>query len=163
MAKKKKVSDNDDGKVAKKRRITDYFEEDGNYKSYKSWQIAEKGQMQNLLSRFPQLFEEICGLLDYQTLAKCTEVNESWYNTVTNQRIYWIQMITKYTNSNKECHKQWIKATDKTPIDILKRLAGLARENCKYEPRCQYWHMEQREDENEPNCLCFTSWFLKVT
>ena len=111
--------------------------------------------MQNLLSRFPQLFEEICGLLDYQTLAKCTEVNERWYNTVTNQRMYWIQMITKYTNSNKECHKQWIKATDKTPIDILKRLAGLAREHCKYEPRCQYWHMMQREDENEPELSLF--------
>ena len=155
MAKKRNVSDNNDGKVVKKRRITDYFEEDANHKSYKSWQIAEKGQMQNLFSRFPQLIEEICGLLDYQTLAKCTEVNESWYNTVTNQRIYWIQMITKYTNSNKECHKQWIKATDKTPIDILKRLAGLARENCKYEPRCQYWHMLDREDKNEPELSLF--------
>ena len=64
-------------------------------------------------------------------------------------------MITKYTNSNKECHKQWIKATDKTPIDILKRLAGLARENCKYEPRCQYWHMLDREDKNEPELSLF--------
>ena len=72
MAKKRNVSDNYDGKVFKKRRITDYFEEDANYEYYKSWQIAEKGQMQNLLSRFPQLFEEICGLLNYQTLAKCT-------------------------------------------------------------------------------------------
>ena len=155
MAEKRNVSDNNDGKVVKKRRITDYFEEDANYKSYKSWQIAEKGQMQNLLSRFPQLFEEICGLLDYQTLAKCTEVNESWYNTITNQRIHWIQMISKYTNSNEECHKQWIKATNKTPIDILKRLAGLARENCKYEPRCQYYDMLQREDENEPELSLF--------
>ena len=155
MAKKRNVSNNNGDKVAKKRRITDYFEEDTQYKSYKSWQIAEKGQMQNLLSRFPQLFEEICGLLDYQTLVKCTGVNESWYNTITNQRIYWIQMISKFTNSNKECHKQWMKATDKTPFDILKRLAGLARENCKYEPRCQHWHMLQREDENEPELSLF--------
>ena len=64
-------------------------------------------------------------------------------------------MISKYTNSNEECHKQWIKATDKTPIDILKRLAGLARENCKYEPRCQYWHMLDREDKNEPELSLF--------
>ena len=43
MAEERNVSDNNDGKVVKKRRITDYFEEDANYKSYKSWQIAEKG------------------------------------------------------------------------------------------------------------------------
>ena len=37
MAEKRNVSDNNDGKVVKKRRVTDHFEEDANYKYYTSW------------------------------------------------------------------------------------------------------------------------------
>ena len=114
MAEKRNTSDNFDAEAAKKRRITDYFEHKDS--PHKIWQVAKKGQMPNLISRFPQLNEEIFGFLNYQTLVKCREVNESWYNAVTNQRIYWIQMINKYTNSNEECHMQWIHTVAKKPI-----------------------------------------------
>ena len=93
MAEKRNTSDNFDAEAAKKRRITDYFEHKDS--PHKIWQVAKKGQIQSLISRFPHLVEEIFGSLDYQTLANCSEVNESWYNTVTNQRLYWTQMISK--------------------------------------------------------------------
>ena len=134
MAEKRNTSDNFDAEAAKKRRITDYFEHKDS--PHKIWQVAKKGQMPNLISRFPHLIEEICGLLDYQTLEKCREVNENWHNTVINQRIYWIQTISKHTNSKKEYHKQWMKATDKTPFETLKKLAGLALEYCKIRQDC---------------------------
>ena len=140
MGEKRNMSDNFDcgvfwtsTPISKKRRITDYFEHKDS--PHKIWQVAKKGQIQSLISRFPHLVEEIFGSLDYQTLANCSEVNESWYNTVTNQRLYWTQMISKFTNTcncvyHKEYHMQWMRAIDKTPFDILKKLAGLARNNC---------------------------------
>ena len=145
----------------KQRKITDYFKFRDS--PHKIWHVAKKGQMQNLITRFPQLTEEIFGLLDYQTLVKCREVNENWYNAVTNQRIYWTQMIIKYTNSSKEYHKQWMKAIEKAPFEILKKLAELARDNCsalkdcqKYEPEheCDFFCVDQ-EDEKEPELSLF--------
>ena len=144
----------------KQRKITDYFKFRDS--PHKIWHVAKKGQMQNLITRFPQLTEEIFGLLDYQTLVKCREVNENWYNTVTNQRIYWIQMINKYTNGEKEYHQQWMKAIDKTPFEILKKLARLVRvhfkENRRRRPICPYsftWHDEYDCDKIEPELSLF--------
>ena len=146
MDKKRKMSDNFECRGSKQRKITDYFKPKPRKRKitdyFKPKHVAKKGQMQNLITRFPQLTEEIFGLLDYQTLVKCRGVNENWYNAVTNQRIYWIQMINKYTNGEKEYHQQWMKAIDKTPFEILKKLAQLARVHCKEvhrkRPFCPY-------------------------
>ena len=106
MDKKRKMSDNFECRGSKQRKITDYFKPKPRKRKitdyFKPKHVAKKGQMQNLITRFPQLTEEIFGLLDYQTLVKCRGVNENWYNAVTNQRIYWIQMINKYTNGKEE-------------------------------------------------------------
>ena len=135
MAQKRNIPDDFDYKVAKERKIWPIFIKAQT--PHKIWHHAKKGQMENLILRFPQLFEEILGSLDYQTLVKCNVVDKSWYNAVTNQRIYWTQMIIKYTNSEEEYHKQWMKAIEKTPFEILKKLAGLARENCSVIKDCQ--------------------------
>ena len=154
MDKKRNMSDNFDCEVSKKRRITDYFEHRDS--PHKIWQIAKKGQMQNLISRFPQLTEKIFGFLNYQTLVKCREVNESWYNAVTNQRIYWLQMISIYTNSQEVYYKQWMKTTNKTPFEILKKLAGLARIHCKKDhSRTGIFLHSQEKDEVEPELSLF--------
>ena len=168
MAQKRNISDDLDHKVAKERKITEQetafwpiFNKTGT--SHKIWHHAKKGQMENLILRFPQLFEEILGSLDYQTLVLCNEVDQTWYNAVTNQRIYWTQMIIKYTNSNDEYHKQWMKAIEKAPFEILKKLAELARDHCsalkdcqKHEPEheCDFFCVDQ-EDEKEPELSIF--------
>ena len=154
MDKKRNMSENFDSRVSKKRRITDYFEHRDS--PHKIWQIAKKGQMQNLVSRFPQLTEEIFGFLNYQTLVKCREVNESWYNAVTNQRIYWLQIISKYTNSQEVYYKQWMKATEKTPFEILKKLAGLAQVHCKKDHRrTGFFSISPDDDMVEPELSLF--------
>ena len=140
MAQKRNISDDLDHKVAKESKITK--QETAFWPIFKKTRTAhlhraKKGQMENLILRFPQLFEEILGSLDYQTLVKCNVVDKSWYNAVTNQRIYWTQMIIKYTNSSKEYHKQWMKAIEKAPFEILKKLAELARDHCSALKDCQ--------------------------
>ena len=68
MDKKRNMPENFDSRVSKKRRITDYFEHRESH--HKIWQIANKGQMQNLISRFPQLNEEIFGFFELPNLGK---------------------------------------------------------------------------------------------
>ena len=173
MAQKRNISDDLDYKVAKERKIWPIFIKAQT--PHKIWHHAKKGQMENVISRFPQLFGEILGLLDNQTLVKCNKVDKSWYNAVTKQRIYWTQMIINYTNSRKEYilegvplkqreeyHKQWMKAIDKTPIEILKKLAELARDNCGHLKGRQKRHIHKcdffcndEEDYTDPELSLF--------
>ena len=72
MDKKRNMLDNlEDCRGSKQRKITDYFEPKQRKRKitdyFKPKHVAKKGQMQNLITRFPQLTEEIFGLLDYQT------------------------------------------------------------------------------------------------
>ena len=71
-----------------KRKITDFFDTNPQAKKRLMKNRAERGQMEEIFQRFPNLSEEIFGLLDYKTLAGCKEVNRNWYDALNNQRIY---------------------------------------------------------------------------
>ena len=110
-----------------KRKITDFFDANPQSKKRLMKNRAERGQIENIFARFPNLSEEIFGLLDYKTLARCKEVERNWFQTLNNQRIYWIQMIHKSTSEN--FRKDWMLAVNKVPLESLKKVAELARNN----------------------------------
>ena len=107
-----------------KRKITDFFYTNLQAKKRLMKNCAERGQIENIFAKFPILSEEIFGLLDYKTLAICKEVDRNWFETLNNQRIYWIQMIHKSTSEN--FRKDWMLTVNKVPLESLKKLAELA-------------------------------------
>ena len=111
--------------MASKRKITDYFDANPQANKRLMKNRAERGQIENIFARFPNLSEQIFGLLDYKTLARCNKVDRNWFQTLNCQRIYWIKMIHKST-SEKFC-KDWMLAVNKAPFETLKKLAKLAR------------------------------------
>ena len=88
--------------------------------------------MEYLDQRFPILSEEIFFQLDYQSLARCKEVNANWWRNIRNHRSYWKKMITKELNCNvkvengNEIYKEWRKAVKKIPLSILSKLSMAA-------------------------------------
>ena len=88
--------------------------------------------MEYLDQRFPILSEEIFCQLDYQSLARCKEVNVNWWRNILNHRSYWKKIISKELNCNveiengNEIYKEWRKAVKKIPLDILSKLAMAA-------------------------------------
>ena len=123
--------------MATKRKITDYFDTKPQplfpifsmppAKRRVTKNYATRSQIEEIFARFPNLSEEIFGNLDYKTLARCNKVDRNWFQTLNNQRIYWIQMIHKSTSEN--FRKDWMLAVNKVPIESLKKLAKLARNN----------------------------------
>ena len=94
-----------------KRKITDFFYTNLQAKKRLMKNCAERGQIENIFAKFPSLSEEIFGLLDYKTLAICKEVDRNWFETLNNQRIYWILLIQKSTS--EKFRKQWMLAINK--------------------------------------------------
>lgn len=113
--------------MAAKRKITDFFDTNPQAKKSLMKNRAERGQMEEIFERFPNLSEEIFGLLDYKTLASCKEVDRNWFETLNNQRIYWIQMI--HQSTSEKFRKDWMLSVNKTPFETLKKLAELAQNN----------------------------------
>ena len=125
--------------MAAKRKITEYFDTKPQplfpifsmppAKRRVTKNNAKKGQIEEIFARFPNLSEKIFGLLDYKTLANCNEVNRNWFETLNNQRIYWILMIKKFTSTCEKFRNEWMLAIDKSPFETLKKLAELSQ-NC---------------------------------
>ena len=126
--------------MATKRKITDYFDTKPQAlfpifsmppaKRRVTKNYATRGQIEEIFARFPNLSEEIFGLLDYKTLARCNKVDRNWFETLNNQRIYWIQTIQK--SISEKFFKDWMLAVNKVSLETLKKLAELAwKYSCK--------------------------------
>ena len=92
----------------------------------------DKFAMEYLDQRFPILSEEIFCQLDYQSLARCKEVNVNWWRNILNHRSYWKKIISKELKCNveiengNEIYKEWRKAVKRIPLSILSKLAMAA-------------------------------------
>ena len=113
----------------------------GKRREFSKW---DKFAMEYLDQRFPILSEEIFCQLDYQSLARCKEVNVNWWRNILNHRSYWKKIISKELNCNieivrdsnellsleivngNEIYMEWRKAVKKIPLSILRKLAMAA-------------------------------------
>ena len=79
--------------------------------------------MENILSRFPVIGQEIFKQVDNPNLTKCKEVCHSWGYFLNNETLVWLRMLQKYNKNHVEFQEDWKKVTTKVPCEILKRLA----------------------------------------
>ena len=58
--------------------------------------------MESIFSKIPDLGEKIIKELDKQSLAKCKEVQRSWYDFINEEKVLWFRMIQNYIGDNNE-------------------------------------------------------------
>ena len=116
----KRRGNKDDSKPQKKKK-TDCFENDQNFK------------IEEIFARFPNVSENIFGRLDDKSLVSCRAVSKTWQGYIDSQRIYWIRKILRYNNPQSEFHGEWKIVLDKTPIKTLKKVARYVLQASKSE------------------------------
>ena len=79
--------------------------------------------MDEILIRFPVVGQTIFKQLDDKNLAKSREVSKVGHDFLDNDSLLWRRRIQKYFKNQTEFSKDWKLVTNKTPIDILKKLA----------------------------------------
>ena len=53
--------------------------------------------MENILCRFPHLFQQVLEELDLRSLSDCRLVGKSWLSFITNEKSTWIRIIKTLT------------------------------------------------------------------
>ena len=95
--------------------------------SLRSQSKCNQFELENFSKRFPNLFDNVLGDLDYKHLVKFREVSKFWSESIHTQRIYWIRKIEECTEKYTEFNKEWKKAMRKTPLQNLKLIEEVTR------------------------------------
>ena len=79
--------------------------------------------MADLILRFPHIAERILDELNNGDIAKCRKLSKSMRQFIDMQKLPWIRMINKHSESQTEFLDQWKQVTEKTPTTMVKKLA----------------------------------------
>ena len=80
--------------------------------------------MEELSNRFPDLVTMILENVDDESLVNVKEANREMSGLIANTRFYWIRILQKYYQNFLEFWKAWKMVIEKTPVDIVLKLAG---------------------------------------
>ena len=91
--------------------------------------------MKTIFQRFPDICCDIFDQLDNQNLAKSKEVSVSWCSFINSEKFWWIRMIQKYGHEDiNENLGIWRKVINRTPFEIVKKLAIAVQQFFKLNP-----------------------------
>ena len=76
--------------------------------------------MEEIMSRFPHLGEQIFDQLNRKNLQKCRKVEESWKIFIDRQKFPWIRVIKKHLKLDKD----WKEVLQRSSVKIVKNLAS---------------------------------------
>ena len=79
--------------------------------------------MEELSNRFPDLVTMILENVDDESLVNVKESSKEMSELIANKRFYWIRILKKYYQNFLEFWKAWKMVIEKTPVDIVQKLA----------------------------------------
>ena len=79
--------------------------------------------MDSVFVKIPDLGDKIIRELDNQSLVRCKEVQRSWYNFITEEKILWLRIIQNFIGDVKTFSKAWKKVLSKAPVDFVAQVA----------------------------------------
>ena len=79
--------------------------------------------MDEIMIRFPILFQAILKELDNKSLRKCRKVNKDWQEFIGNERFVLFRKIQKYHSSMEEFYEQWKKVTQNASKETIRELS----------------------------------------
>ena len=79
--------------------------------------------MEELSNRFPDLFTMILENVDDESLVNVKESSREMSELIANKRFYWIRILKKYYQNFLEFSKAWRMVIEKTPVEIVQKLA----------------------------------------
>ena len=85
--------------------------------------------MENILTLFPHVGENIFKNLNNKELVRCREVNKTWKDFIDNNRLIWTRIIQAHTKDIKRHQNDWKLVLNKASFQVLKKLAMDLNEN----------------------------------
>ena len=79
--------------------------------------------MEDLGQRHPIVIKMMMRSLDDKSLVTLKKVSRGLYGFLEEERFYWLRVIQSYYKTNIKKYKSWKKLVDKTPSEMIKKLA----------------------------------------
>lgn len=76
--------------------------------------------MEEIITRFPHLGEQIFDQLTGEDLQRCREIEESWKIFIDSQKFPWIRAIKKHLKLDKD----WKEVVQRSNVEIVRNLAS---------------------------------------
>ena len=76
-----------------------------------------------IIIRFPILFQGILNELDNKSLAKCRRINKNCQNFIDNERFVLFRKLQKYHSNMEEFFEQWKKVTQNASKETIRELS----------------------------------------
>ena len=92
---------------------------------------SPKTSMDEVLTRFPHVGEQIFANLDDQNLAKCREVCDPWMTFLDNEKLIWIRIIMSHIEATNSWN--WQKFFSSTSISMVCKIAIRMQHFYKFE------------------------------
>ena len=94
---------------------------------YKLGTVPYKIENMNVfMLRFPHLFDNILKEVDNESLYKCRKVDRSLCDHIDQQKFFWLRRIQMYPECIVMFYNFWQRTIERTPLNIIKRLALVA-------------------------------------
>ena len=81
-----------------------------------------------IMIRFPILFQGILNELDNKSLTKCRKINKEWQTFIDNERFFLFRKLQKYHSNMEEFFEQWKKVTQNASKETIKELSAAVHE-----------------------------------
>ena len=79
--------------------------------------------MEDLGQRHPIVIKMMMRSLDDKSLVTLKKVSRGLYRFLEEERFYWLRVIQSYNQTNIKLSISWKKLVDKTPSEMIKKLA----------------------------------------
>ena len=109
----------------------------------------ESPYIDEIMIRFPILFQVILNELDNKSLTKCRKVNKEWQIFIDNERFVLFRKLQKYHENMKEFVDQWKKVTRNASKETIGELSVAVNKFFEVKPACYSFHGHKRKRKEE--------------
>ena len=109
----------------------------------------ESTHIDEIMIRFPILFQGILNELDNKSLTKCRKVNKEWQIFIDNERFVLFRKIQKYHRNMEEFSEQWKKVTQNASKETIRELSVAVHNFFKVKLACCSLHWDKRKRKKE--------------
>ena len=91
--------------------------------------------VEDLISRFPPVAQNIFNNLNVEDLKKCREVSKSFYVSLENSRLYWEKILKKFDQNQIDYKEAWESVVENNPKEKIKELATAVARFYTFRPK----------------------------
>ena len=105
--------------------------------------------MDEIMIRFPVLFQAILKELDNKSLRKCRKVNKEWQNFIDNERFVLFRKIQKYHSNMENFYEQWKEVTENASKETIGELSNAVHKFFEDKKTFYCFHSGRRKKKEE--------------